>query len=124
MYRHDVQALVDSVDDVLASHEPLDAFRVWFGRLADYVRVKHGLGEALHTAAVQDAMNQTYAPVIAAVGQLLGACEAAGACGADLDPADVLLLMGFLWRTGPGGDGKAQGARLFELVTDGFRPTE
>src|SRR5690348_3307239 len=59
VYRHDVQALVDSVSDVLAEYGPLDAFRVWFERLADYVRVKHGLGEALHSAAVQDAVNQT-----------------------------------------------------------------
>jgi hypothetical protein len=40
-----------------------------------------------------------------------------------LDPADVLLLMGFLWRVGPGEDGKAQAARLFDLVVDGIRPT-
>jgi AcrR family transcriptional regulator len=124
VYRHDVQVLVDSVDEVLAGHEPLDAFRVWFGRLAGYVQVKHGLGEALHSAAVQDVVNQTYAPVTAAVGQLLAACEAAGVVRRGLDPADVLLLMGFLWRTGPGEEGKAQAARLFDLVIDGFRPAE
>src|ERR1700737_5191686 len=49
VYRHDVQHLVDSVPDVLADHTPLDAFRVWFHTLADYVRLKHGLGERLHT---------------------------------------------------------------------------
>jgi AcrR family transcriptional regulator len=124
VYRHDVQVLVDSVSDVLARYEPLDAFRVWFERLADYVRVKHGLGEALHSAAVQDAVNQTYAPVTAAVGQLLAACEAAGVIRRRLDPADVLLLMGFLWRVGPGEGGKAQAARLLDLVIDGFRPAE
>jgi AcrR family transcriptional regulator len=124
VYRHDVQVLVDSVSDVLARYEPLDAFRVWFERLAAYVRVKHGLGEALHSAAVQDAVNQTYAPVTAAVGQLLAACEAAGVIRRGLDPADVLLLMGFLWRTGPGEGGKAQAARLLDLVIDGFRPAE
>jgi hypothetical protein len=64
------------------------------------------------------------APVTAAVGQLLAACEAAGVIRRRLDPADVLLLMGFLWRTGPGEDGKAQAARLLDLVIDGFRPAE
>jgi AcrR family transcriptional regulator len=124
VYRHDVQVLVDSVSDVLARYEPLDAFRVWFERLADYVRVKHGLGEALHSAAAQDVVDQTYAPVTAAVGQLLAACEAAGVIRRGLDPADVLLLMGFLWRVGPGEGGKAQAARLLDLVIDGFRPAE
>src|SRR3981081_1744141 len=47
VYRHDVQRLVDSVPDVLAKNAPLGAFRVWFHTLADYVRVKHGIGEAL-----------------------------------------------------------------------------
>lgn len=122
VYRRDVQRLVDSVPDVLASHAPLDAFRVWFHTLADYVRVKHGLGEALHTAAVQDAVNQTYAPVTAAVGVLLRACEEDGSMRGGLDPADVLLLMGFLWRVGPGQDGRQQARRIMELVIEGLRP--
>lgn len=123
VYRHDVQVLAGSVAEVLVECEPLDAFRMWFDRLADYVRIKHGLGEALHSAAVQDVVNETYAPVTAAVGELLAACEAAKVLRPGLDPADVLLLMGFLWRVGPGEDGKAQAARLFDLVVDGFRPT-
>jgi AcrR family transcriptional regulator len=123
VYRHDVQVLAGSVAEVLVECEPLDAFRMWFDRLADYVRIKHGLGEALHSAAVQDVVNETYAPVTAAVGELLAACEAAKVLRPGLDPADVLLLMGFLWRVGPGEDGKAQAARLFDLVVDGIRPT-
>jgi hypothetical protein len=38
----------------------------------------------------------------------LAACEAAKVLRPGLDPADVMLLMGFLWRVGPGEDGKAQ----------------
>ena len=98
MYRHDVQRLVGSVGATLAAHEPPPAMRIWFGRLADYVRIKHGLGEALHTAAMPDAVNETYAPVAAAVGELR---EGGRRDRAGLDPADVLLLMGFLWRVGP-----------------------
>jgi AcrR family transcriptional regulator len=121
VYQHDVQRLVDAVPGLLTEHEPLVAFRVWFERLADYIRIKHGLGEALHTAAAQDVVNQTYAPVTAAVATLLEACEAAGAVRPGLDPGDVLLLMGFLWRVGPGPDGRARADRLFDLVLDGLR---
>jgi hypothetical protein len=39
----------------------------------------------------QDAINETYAPVTAAVAKLLAACERAGDVRAGLDPADVLL---------------------------------
>jgi AcrR family transcriptional regulator len=122
VYRNDVQHLVESVPDVLASHAPLDAFRAWFTTLADYVRVKHGLGEALHTAAVQDAVNQTYAPVTAAVGVLLQACEEDGSVRSGLDSADVLLLMGFLWRTSPDQADREQARRVMEVVIDGLRP--
>src|SRR5580692_3261912 len=30
LYQHEVQAVVDSVPEVLAEREPLDALRVWF----------------------------------------------------------------------------------------------
>ncbi|MCU1491456.1 MAG: TetR family transcriptional regulator [Acidimicrobiaceae bacterium] len=121
LYRHEVQAVVDSVPSVLAEHEPLDALRVWFLRLAEYVRLKHGLGEALHTAAAQDVINETYAPVTAAVGQLLNAAEQAGQVRPGLDPADILLLMGFLWRVGPGESGRRQAERILEIVTENLQ---
>jgi AcrR family transcriptional regulator len=121
VYRHDIQRLVDSVPGVLASRAPLDAFRTWCYTLADYVRLKHGLGEALHTAAAQDAVNETYAPVTAAIGVLLRACEEAGSIRPGIDPADVLLMIGFLWRVSPGEDGRKQAGRLMDLVVDGLR---
>jgi AcrR family transcriptional regulator len=122
VYYHDMKRLVESVPEVLANNEPLDAFRAWFHRLADYVRVKHGLGQALHSAAVQDAINETYTPVVTAVAQLIDACVAAGSMRTGLDADDVLLLMGFMWRVDAGPDGKKQAARLMELVIDGLRP--
>jgi hypothetical protein len=36
-----------------------------------------------------------------AVGELLIAAEKVGQVRSGLDPADILLLMGFLWRVGP-----------------------
>lgn len=120
VYRHDVQKLVDSVEQVLADHPPVEAFTVWFETLAAYIRVKHGLGDALHNAAIQNAIDATYAPVVAAVKKLLDACVADGSVRPDLDPADVLLLMGYLWRVGPDEDGTAQGRRLTRIVLDGI----
>jgi len=122
VYQHDVRRLVDSVPDVLAAHAPLDAFRAWFHTLADYVRVKHGLGEALHTAAAQDAINATYAPVVGAVAALLDACVTEGSVRAGLDPGDVLLLMGFLWRVPEGPAARRQADRMMDIVIDGLRP--
>jgi AcrR family transcriptional regulator len=121
VYRHDVQRLVGSAPKLLQAHPPLDAFRLWFQKLADYVRLKHGLGDALHSAAIQEAIDETYAPVVAAVGRLLDACIADGSLRPDLDPADVLLLMSFLWRAGEGAAGKRQAKRIMELAIEGLR---
>jgi AcrR family transcriptional regulator len=121
VYRQEVQSLVEAVPGILAEYPPLEALRVWFLRLADLVRVKHGLGEALQTAAAQDVVNETYAPVTAAIGVLLAACEAAGDVRPGLEPADVLLLMGFLWRVGPGDGGEDQARRVLDLAIGGLQ---
>ncbi len=123
VYQHDIERLAATVPDVLAEHEPLEAFRIWFEQLAEYVRIKHGLGEALNTPAAQKIINDTYPPVTAAVAELLAACQAAGTVRAGLDPSDVLLMMGFLWRVPDDDDGRAQAARTLDLVLDGLRAT-
>jgi AcrR family transcriptional regulator len=117
VYARDVRRLADDVTAVLAEHEPLDAFRVWFERLAAYVRIKHGLGEALNTAAAQAVIAESYAPVNAAVGALLDACAAAGVMRPELRPPDVVLLMSFLWRAAS----PEQAARTLEIAIDGLR---
>jgi len=122
VYRHDVQRLAESVPALLTEHPPLRALRLWFERLAEYVKIKHGLGDALNAATAQDIVSETYGSVTGAIGELLKAGEDAGSVRPGLDPGDVLLLMGFLWRAGPGEDGKAQATRLLDLVIDSFRP--
>jgi AcrR family transcriptional regulator len=121
VYRREVQLLVGAVPDILDEYPPLEALRVWFLRLAAFVRVKHGLGEALQTAAARDAVNETYTPVIEAIRILLQACENASDVRPGLEPADVLLLMGFLWSVGPGDAGDQQARRVLDLAISGLR---
>jgi hypothetical protein len=83
--------------------------------------VRPGLGDALHAAAAQALVGEAYGPVTEAIGALLRASEDEGSVRLGLDPGDVLLLMGFLWRTRPGEEGKAQATRLLDLVIDSFR---
>ena len=120
VYRHDMQKLADSVDELLKTHSPLDAFLTWFETLAAYIRIKHGLDQALHSAAIRSAIDESYAPVAAAVARLLDACVADGSVRPGLDADDVLLLMGFLWRLPPGDDGREQGLRIMRIVFNGI----
>ena len=122
VYRHDMERIVETIDEMLAAQPAIDAFVTWFETLAGYLRIKHGLGEALSSAAAQDAINESYAPVTAAVGRLLDACVTEGSMRPGLDPYEILLLMGFLWRVPPGDEGVAVGRRLTRTVLDGLRP--
>jgi AcrR family transcriptional regulator len=120
VYQHDINRLVASAPKLLAERTPLEAFRRWFFRLADYIRVKHGLGEALHSPAAQEAIRDTYPPVTAAVETLIQACVAGGSMRPGLPAADVLLMMGFLWRTPPGEEGGRQAERMMDMVLVGL----
>ncbi len=121
LYQSEIASLVDEVPTLLATHEPLDAFRLWFRQLAALLRVKHGLGDAINSEAGQQVVDQTYAPVNAAIGRLLEACAATGDLRSGVDPMDVLTLLGALWRVPGDAAGIAQADRLLEVVIAGLR---
>ena len=120
VYQQEVQSLVDAVRDILDEYPPLDALRVWFLRLADFVRVKHGLGDALQTAAAQNVIGESYTPVIEAIRALLQACVNAAVVRPGIEPADVLMLMGFLWSIEPGDGGEERARRVLDLAISGL----
>jgi len=122
VYRHDVEQLVNSVPALLAAQPPLEALRLWIERLASYVQIKHGLGDALDAATQQEIMRDTYEPVIDAITRLLHAGETAGEVRPDVNADDVLLLAGSLWRIEPGPGADARASRILNLLIDGLRP--
>jgi AcrR family transcriptional regulator len=120
-YQHDIARLVSTAEDVLARHDsPRAAFVEWFETLAGYIRIKHGLGDALHSAAVQDVVASSWGPTGDAVQLLLDACVTEGTIAPGHDPADIIMLMSFLWRVAPNDDGIAQGRRLMATVFSGL----
>jgi AcrR family transcriptional regulator len=122
LYRHDMQRLVDSSPELLKEQPPLSALAIWFERLASYIRIKHGLGDALDAATKASINDETYRPVIDAVALMLDAGQADGTIRPGLDPEDVLLLMGCLWRTPDDPGGHAQMQRLLDVICRGLRP--
>ncbi|WP_406350234.1 hypothetical protein [Streptomyces sp. NBC_00658] len=79
------------------------------------------MSDVLHSPADDGLAGEIYEAVIGAVTMLLRACEQDGSIRPGVDPDDVLLMLGFLWRTGPGEEGEARVARLLDLVIDGLR---
>ena len=76
----------------------------------------------IHAASSDGLASEIHGPVIAAITQLLDACSAAGEVKPGIDPDDVLLLVGFLWRIDPSTGGELRAARMLDLVMDGLRP--
>jgi AcrR family transcriptional regulator len=121
-YQHDIERLVSSAEEVLHRNTSgRAAFVEWFETLAGYIRVKHGLGDALHSPAAQELIQASWGPASTAVGLLLDACVAEGSIAAGHRPADVIMLMSFLWRVADDDEGAAQGRRLVAIVLEGLR---
>ncbi|MEV6443515.1 TetR/AcrR family transcriptional regulator [Amycolatopsis sp. NPDC051716] len=121
-YQHDIERLTTTADEVLARHSSAKAaFVEWFETLSAYIRIKHGLGDALHGAAAQELISASWAPTTAAVKKLVDACVAEGTIAPGHDPADIIMLMSFLWRVADNEDGAAQGRRLIAAVFEGLQ---
>ena len=121
-YQHDIERLVSTADDVLARQSSAKAaFIEWFETLAGYIRIKHGLGDALHSAAAQEVVASSWGPTAEAVGRLVDACVAEGTMAPGHDPVDIIMLMSFLWRVANNDEGAAQGRRLIAAVFRGLQ---
>ena len=123
VYRHEVQQLVEAAPVLLATMPPLDALRAWLDCAARYGMTKAGLADAFSTVTTshEGLAAETYGLVLGALSLLLHANEQAGTIRAGLDPADVLVLMSFLWRIESIGDWRSRSDRLLDLFIDGLR---
>jgi AcrR family transcriptional regulator len=122
VYRNELQQLVDAAPSLLDEHPPLDALRHWLDRLAHHGRAKVGLANVLAAMASHERLTtESYEPVIGALALLLHANEAAGTIRAGIDPDDVLLMLGFLWRVSPDDAGQAKANRMLDLVLNGLQ---
>jgi len=123
-YQHDIDQLVARADEVLARNDSAKAaFVEWFEMLAGYIRIKHGLGDALHSAAAQDVVASSWGPTAEAVGKLVDACVLEGTMARGHDPVDIIMLMSYLWRVRPDDTGIEQGRRIMRLVFTGLAHT-
>ena len=123
VYRHEVRQVVAAADQLLADREPGNALREWVARLAQYAMTKHGLADAIRAAASPGTalFDETYAPIVSALGRLLAAAEEARVVRPGLDPDDVILALAGLWEIDPATDWRARAAALYELVFAGLR---
>jgi AcrR family transcriptional regulator len=117
VYRVEIERLVDRVPELLERFAPLVALRDWTEQLAALIRIKRGLGDALTPANHEAVTTGSHGPVVEAIALFLRAGERDGSMRPGLDPDDVLVLMGAVWRVPAG----KRAERLLDLVVESLR---
>ncbi len=120
VYRKEIDALVKLAPALLAEHPSLSAFRLWCDRFAQYGRRKHGIADVVRAAMSDRDFEQTYRPMVRAVGQLMGACERSGEIPPGADAEDFLQLLGCMLQIAPTPAGEARAKRLLALAFRGL----
>ena len=123
VYQREVDHLVEVVPNLLAKHEPEQAFRRWvIDHLARYMMTKRGLANALSaaTSARGTLPAHAYVAMVGAVETLLTANVAAGTVRADLTPTVVLRGLSGLMLLDPHGNWRAEAASLTDLLWRGM----
>jgi AcrR family transcriptional regulator len=117
VYRAEIERLVDRAPELLERLAPLVALRDWTAQLAALIRIKRGLADALTPANHETVTTESHGPVVGAIGLFLRAGERDATVRPGLDPDDVLVLMGAVWRV-PAGE---RAERLLDLVVESLR---
>ncbi|MEA5367514.1 TetR/AcrR family transcriptional regulator [Amycolatopsis sp., V23-08] len=120
VYRFELTQLVDAVAPLLAEHPPLEALTGWLARLVEYARVKRGVMAAIEASAWQDLYADHHHRLDQALELLLDRGKAAGEIRAEVDAADVILLLGALSRV-PEAEWDTRVPKIVTVIVDGLR---
>jgi AcrR family transcriptional regulator len=122
-YRHEVEQLCDSVEDLKAAMPPDAALRAWMDGFIRYTAAKRGMGEALQAVMASDSAlyADAYAGLVAALDALIGAAVTAGTIRPDARGEDVLRALGAIWMIRESEQREEQAKRVLDLLMDGLR---
>ena len=120
VYRKEIDALVTLAPALIAEHRPLQAFRSWCDRFAQYGRRKQGIAAMVRAAMSDRDFQDTYWPMVDAVRRLIEACERSGEIAPGTEAEDVLQLLGCMMQIPPTPEGEARAERLLALVFRGL----
>ena len=96
VYREDVDALADKTARLVETEQPWAALEAWVWVLLDYAATKRALFQELVDAAGRDSELLTHSreTVIGAAGQVLRNAQDAGVARPEVEPSDLLRLVG------------------------------
>jgi AcrR family transcriptional regulator len=121
VYWQDIEALIDAAPRLLDEYQPLEALRLWLDRLAAYAHSEHATSQAVAAATRVGLGSHCCAPVVSAVEELLVAGKEARQLRPDVDAAEILLLVSFLWEVVGGPNEQERSRHVLAIVIDGLR---
>jgi AcrR family transcriptional regulator len=125
VYRHEVDQLAASAEELLAELPPDAALERWMERFVGYAVAKRGMADALHgvIASRTELPTRTREQLLAALATLLREGAEAGVIRGDMAPEVVLGAMNAIWRIEDGPGWREQAAATLRLLMDGLRHT-
>jgi AcrR family transcriptional regulator len=124
VYQDQVERLSIGARDLLTTHPPATALRLWMDLFADWLATKHGMTDTLLTMidAGDISLAHTRQELLSAITTILHAGTSAGDIRADTSAEDIAAsLLGILSVTGRSRQDE-QAQRLLDLLMDGLRP--
>jgi len=122
VYHRDVEDLVATAPQLLATHAPLEALSAWLDRVAAYARLKRDVFAAVEAGTSRQLAAHSLGPIGDAVELLLAAGRADGSIRADVQARDVIILISWLSRLDDD-ELDRRGPRLLAILVEGLRPT-
>jgi AcrR family transcriptional regulator len=122
-YRHEVESLCSSAEASLGELPADEALHAWMERFAQYVATKRGMGDALRSAVASESpiFSETRTRLVETLRQLIDAGATSGALRRDVDPEDVMRLMGAVWQVPMNEGWQDDVRRILNLLVDGLR---
>jgi len=124
VYQDQLVRLTTGAKQLLETHPPARALRLWMNLFADWLATKHGMTDTLlamvDTGEISIAHSRR--ELLSAISGILAVGIAAGEIRADTSAEDVAAaLLGVLAVSGKRGD-HAQAQRLLDVLMDGLKP--
>jgi AcrR family transcriptional regulator len=124
VYRNELARLLGSGKELLSSHPPAVALRMWMDRFADYVTAKRWMVDSLRAVVAAGAVSpsQTRQALTGTIQGMLDAGAAAGSVRNDVDAGDVLASLTGVFLAVGAPSQRDQAGRMLDLLMDGLRP--
>jgi AcrR family transcriptional regulator len=124
VYHDQVGQLRRGADELLSTHSPAEAFRLWMDLFCAWAATKHGMIDALRATIDSGAVgtNEMRAELTAVVRTFLDAGSDTADIRSDVNAADVSALLAGTLAVAGAPEQRDQARRMLDLISDGLRP--